>query len=343
MTRCSHSNRPGHLVAQSEDPSRQPHLSIVVPVYRSEDCLRPLVAAITEALGSSSISHEIILVNDASPDGSWQRIQELSREYGTIVGINLRKNFGQEPALLTGIELARGTYISTMDDDLQHDPKDLPRLIDALEAFDADVVYANFTAKRQASWKNLGSKFYDMVAEWVIQKPKGLYLSAYRMMRSDVAKMICASQARRAALDGLLLQVTSRIAQIPAEHHERLAGRSNYTFSKSVRAWSDLAFSFSTVPLRFISVLGVVVACGGAILALFVAVRRIFAPETFTAYDAGWASLMVAALLIGGAQMLFFGALGEYIGRIYLSASHAPKTSIASVVRGRVADTGIGT
>lgn len=317
--------------------SSQPDLSIVVPVYRSEECLRPLVVAISRALERTAKTYEIILVNDASPDGSWQEIQELCTTYPTIIGVNLRKNFGQEPALLTGIELARGRYIATMDDDLQHDPNDLPRLIEALEEADADVVYANFASKRQAFWKNAGSRFYDIVAQWVIQKPKGIYLSAFRVIRSDVAKMICTSEARRAALDGLLFQVTSRITQIPAEHRARIAGRSTYTFAKSVKTWSDLAFSFSTAPLRLVTVLGSIFACSGLLLAFAVVILRLFFPSGFTVNEAGWASLMVVSLLVGGAQMFFFGLLGEYIGRTYLAASRAPKTSIASII-GSAAD-----
>jgi len=322
---------------RDRDLPNQPELSIVVPVYRSAACLHPLVAAIAQAMEPTAKTYEVVLVNDASPDDSWQQIQDLCSAYPTVVGVNLRKNFGQEAALLTGIEVARGKYIATMDDDLQHDPEDLPRLIKALEEADADVVYANFSSKHQALWKNLGSKFYDMVAQWVIAKPKGVYLSAYRVMRSDVAKMICTSEARRAALDGLLFQVTARIAQIPAEHHPRVAGGSTYTFAKSVKVWSDLAFSFSTAPLRLLTVLGSIFACSGVLLALIVAGRRLLYPGGFTIYEAGWASLMVAALLIGGAELFFFGVLGEYIGRTYLAASRAPKTSIASVI-GRTAD-----
>jgi len=280
----------------------------------------------------TSKTYEIVLVNDASPDDSWIRIQDLCLSYPTIVGVNLRKNFGQEPALLAGIDIARGRFIATMDDDLQHDPEDLPRLMQALVDADADVVYANFSSKRQALWKNLGSKFYDVFAQWVIAKPKGIYLSAFRVMRGDVAKMICASQARRAALDGLLFQVTSRITQIPAEHRPRALGRSTYTFAKAVKVWSDLAFSFSTAPLRLVTALGLFFACSGLVLALAVAARRLFFPGGFTVYEAGWASLMVVALLIAGTQMFFFGVLGEYVGRAYLAASRAPRTSIASII-----------
>ena len=311
----------------------EPQLSIVVPVYRSRDCLEPLVLAIEQAMSHASGAFEIILVNDNSPDDSWSRIEQLSHAHPSIIGVDLRKNFGQDSAILTGLGIARGKYVAIMDDDLQHDPNDLPRLVGALEQHNADVVYANFSAKkRQALWKNLGSAFNDRFARWVISKPKGIYLSPYKVIRGSVAKTICTYEGRQAYVDGLLFQVTSRITQIPAEHHERVAGTSNYTFWKSVRVWSHLAFSFSTAPLRLVTILGLTSACAGILMAALVTVYRIQSPQDFTRSDVGWASLMVAVLIIGGAQMFFFGVLGEYVGRTYITASRTPQTSIAAIV-----------
>jgi polyisoprenyl-phosphate glycosyltransferase len=311
----------------------QPELSIVVPVYRSEECLKPLVLAIEQALAHEGRLFEIILVNDCSPDGSWNRIKELSQTHANVIGVDLRKNFGQDSAILTGIGLARGKYVAVMDDDLQHDPDDLPRLVKALKDGNEDVVYANFSSnKRQALWKNLGSAFNDRFARWVIGKPAGIYLSPYKVIRGDVAKAICLYEGRQAYVDGLLFQVTSRIAQIPAEHHERIHGTGNYTFWKSVRVWSHLAFSFSTAPLRLVTALGLTSACAGVLLAMLVVAYRLLHPQDFPIYAAGWASLLVAILVIGGVQMFFFGVLGEYVGRTYLTASRSPQTSIATII-----------
>lgn len=316
----------------------QPELSIVVPVYRSEDCLRVLVNAITDAMRGFGRSFEIILVNDNSPDGSWRVIEELSVLHPTVVGVDLRKNFGQDSAILTGIGVSRGKYVAIMDDDLQHDPNDLSRLLVAMEESGADVVYANFSNRRHAFWKNLGSQFNDVVAQWVIRKPKGIYLSPYKIVRGDVAKMICRYEGRQPYVDGLLFQVTSRITQIPAEHHDRVAGRSTYTFLKSVQVWSHLTFSFSTAPLRIVTILGSLFAFLGVLLAFIVVGYRILYPQDFPIYVAGWASQMVATLLIAGAQMLFFGVLGEYVGRTYLTASRSPQTSISSIIGASVTD-----
>ncbi|HEY3134647.1 MAG TPA: glycosyltransferase family 2 protein, partial [Blastocatellia bacterium] len=136
--------------------SMQPDLSVVVPVYRSEACLEALIAAISDALDPTGREYEVVLVNDYSPDDSWSIIQALCQDNPNVVGVDLRRNFGQDNALITGLRLARGRYVAIMDDDLQHDPRDLPALLDKIEE-GADAVYADFRTKRQKLWKNVGS------------------------------------------------------------------------------------------------------------------------------------------------------------------------------------------
>jgi undecaprenyl-phosphate 4-deoxy-4-formamido-L-arabinose transferase len=193
-------------------------------------------------------------------------------------------------------------------------------------------VYADFRAKRQKLWKNLGSWFNGKVAEWVIQKPRGLYLSPYKVVRREVAELIVNYDGPDPYVDGLLFQVTSRIAQVPAEHHARLAGSGNYTLWKSIKVWSRLAFSFSVLPLRLVAWCGMLSAALGVLLALGVVAYRLLFPEHFPREAVGWASLMVALLVLGGAQMFFFGILGEYTGRTYLRVNNKPQTAIREVL-----------
>jgi polyisoprenyl-phosphate glycosyltransferase len=308
-----------------------PDLSIVVPVYRSQDCLPALVSAIEQALVPAGRTYEVVLVNDCSPDQSWQIIRALCRQHANVVGVDLRRNFGQDNAILTGLRLARGRFIAIMDDDLQHHPRDLPRLLDKIEE-GYDVVYADFRVKRQKAWKNLGSWFNGKVAEWVINKPKEIYLSPYKVIDREVAEMICKYDGPSPYVDGLLFQVTSRITQIPVEHHGRFAGQSTYTFWGSVRVWARLAFSFSVAPLRLVTWFGFSFAFLGLLLTLVVIGYRLFFPEDFPPAAVGWASLMVALLLLGGIQMVFFGILGEYTGQTYLRINNKPQAAIREVI-----------
>ena len=311
--------------------SIQPDLSIVVPVYRSADCVEALVAAIDAALAPTGRDYEVVLVNDFSPDNSWAVIESLCRARPHVIGIDLRRNFGQDNAIITGLRLARGRFVAVMDDDLQHHPRDLPAMLAKIET-GFDVVYADFRVKRQKLWKNLGSWFNGKVAEWVINKPKAVYLSPYKLIRREVVEMICQYEGPDPYIDGLLFQVTARITQIPAEHHSRYAGRSTYTFWKSVRVWGRLAFSFSVKPLRLVTWFGFAFAALGMVMAVVVVLYRLLYPEDFSASAVGWASLMVALLIISGVQMIFFGVLGEYTGRTFRNVSNKPQTAIRAVL-----------
>jgi undecaprenyl-phosphate 4-deoxy-4-formamido-L-arabinose transferase len=311
--------------------SMQPDLSVVVPVYRSEACLEALIAAISDALDPTGREYEVVLVNDYSPDDSWSIIQALCQDNPNVVGVDLRRNFGQDNALITGLRLARGRYVAIMDDDLQHDPRDLPALLDKIEE-GADAVYADFRTKQQKLWKNVGSWLNGKVAQWVINKPKGIYLSPYKIIRKEVVETICKYEGPDPYIDGLLFQVTSRIEQIPVEHHPRYAGRSTYTVWKSLRVSGRLMFSFSARPMRLVSWFGFFFAALGLLLATFVILYRLFFPQDFPPNAVGWASLMVALLVLSGIQMMFFGILGEYTGRTFLRVNNKPQTAIRQVL-----------
>jgi undecaprenyl-phosphate 4-deoxy-4-formamido-L-arabinose transferase len=320
------------IIGSTPPPGEQQvALSIVIPVYRSADCLEALIAAISETLVPLGISYEVILVNDCSPDESWKVIERLCARDGKVVGVDLRRNFGQDNALLTGIRLARGEYIAVMDDDLQHDPKDLPSLVSGLEA-GFDVVYGQFRKKRHKVWKNVGSWFAGKVAEWVLGKPPDIYLSPYKVFRREVADLICNYQGAEPYIDGLLLQVTSRITQVPVEHRARYSGKSTYTLWASIRIWTRIAFSFSVKPLRLVTILGLAFSVLGLLLGVAVILYRLSSPQSFPESTAGWASLIVAVLFLGGVQMIFFGILGEYAGRTYLRVNDKPQTAVRTIV-----------
>jgi glycosyltransferase involved in cell wall biosynthesis len=317
---------------ESEGDAGRPGLSIVVPVYQSADCLGALIAAIDVALRPTGLSYEVVLVNDGSPDGSWAVVEDLCRTHPEVVGVDLRRNFGQDNAILTGLRIARGRAIAIMDDDLQHRPEDLPALLAKLEE-GADVVYADFRVKQQAAWKNLGSWFNGKVAEWVLDKPPGIYLSPYKVLRREVAELICHYEGPEPYIDGLLFQVTSRFAQVPVEHRPRFAGRSNYNLWRSIMVWARLATGFSVRPLRLVTWFGLALGLLGGLLAVVVVLYRLLYPEHFEAAVAGWASLMVTQLLIGGARMVFLGILGEYVGRMHAAvAGKKPQATIREIL-----------
>jgi polyisoprenyl-phosphate glycosyltransferase len=317
-----------------------PDLSIVVPAYRSADCLDALAGAIASALWPSGWAYELILVNDGSPDRTWTTIERLCATDRRVVGVDLRRNFGQDNAILTGLRASRGRLLAVMDDDLQHDATDLPALLAHLEqpgpdGIPPDVVFADFRSKRQAAWKNFGSWFNGKVAEFVLGKPRGVYLSPYKVFRREVAELICRYDGPEPYVDGLLYLVTARFAGVAVEHRRRYAGRGNYDLLRSVTVWARLATGFSVRPLRLVTWCGLTLGALGGLLAATVVAYRLAYPEEFAAAVAGWASLMVGLLVVGGVQMVFLGVLGEYVGRTHVAAGgKRPQATVRTVIRG---------
>jgi polyisoprenyl-phosphate glycosyltransferase len=312
----------------------RPTLSIVVPVYGSEHCLAELASRVGEVCRENALSHELVLVYDCSPDRSWDVIEAIVREDPAVVGVRLRKNFGQDNAIMAGMNVARGLAIVVMDDDLQHDPSDIPALYAKLrEGY--DLVYAKYRRTHQKSWKNLGSWFNGKVAEVVIGKPPEIDLSPYKIILAEVVATLIEYRGAYPYIDGLLFRTTANIAQITVQHHPRYRGESNYTFWKSVSVWARLATNFSVVPLRIATVLGVAVAGGGFCLAAGFLVYRLGDPDIGTS-AIGWASLIVSILVLGGFQLMTLGMLGEYVGRTHLNVNRGPQY----VIRDRITHPG---
>jgi undecaprenyl-phosphate 4-deoxy-4-formamido-L-arabinose transferase len=218
-----------------------------------------------------------------------------------------------------------------MDDDLQHDPKYLPALMEKAEE-GADVAYADFEKKRQKLWKNLGSWINGKIADRVLWKPKDVYLSPYKVIVREVVDLICNYSGPKPYIDGLLFQATWRMTSIPVEHCSRYAGRSTYSVWKSLEVSARLIFSFSVKPVRLVTWCGLVMALLAVLAATGITLYRLLLPQDFPAAAVGWASMMVAFLLVSGIQMTFLGILGEYAGRAYLLVNRHPQTSIRTVI-----------
>ena len=300
-----------------------PSLSLVIPVYGSEPVLPELVRrlqAMFDQQARPSDDYELILVCDCSPDRSWAVIRSLAQQYPWVRGILLRMNAGQHNALMAGFSQARGRVIVTMDDDLQHAPEDIPLLLAEL-AQGRDVVYARFKSRKHAGWKVAGSRLNDLVAGYLMNKPKGLYLSPFRAMTADIRDDILRYQGPYVYVDGLILSVTRNIGTVDVDHHERYAGDSGYSLSKSISLWLKMATNFSIVPLRITSFVGLCFAGVGFVLALVLIIQKL----TLDRMPIGWSSLIVTVLIVGGVQLLALGMLGEYLGRVLLILNSRPQ------------------
>lgn len=302
-------------------------LSIVVPVYRSATILPRLAEHIEAEMASEGLAgnFELLLVNDASPDDSWQVIRALAATHPFVRGINLRRNTGQHNAIMAGLNNIRGDFVVMMDDDLQHPPHALGDMVRALES-GYDVCYTRYVNRQHAAWKQWGSHFNDWVATHLLDKPKGLYLSSFKAMRREIADEVVKYDGPYAYVDGLILDVTRSITVIDIEHQARDEGESNYNFRRLFSLWMKMATSFSITPLRIATYLGFALAALSMAMIAFIVIQKMLHPE----YPRGWASLIATVLFIGGIQTLCIGMIGEYLGRTYLKLNRKPQFVIGS-------------
>jgi undecaprenyl-phosphate 4-deoxy-4-formamido-L-arabinose transferase len=312
------------------EPAAEPRigLSIVVPVYRGAETVGRLVGALSAL--SPQDGMEVVLVNDGSPDDSSAVCQALVETAAIpIVYIEHMRNYGEHNAVMTGLRHARGAYVITMDDDLQNPPEEVTRLYDHARLGGWDVVYTRYAEKKHAVWRNLGSRFANKVADWLLDKPRGLYLSSFRCMSDAVVRNVTRYDGPYPYIDGLIMQVTQRIDSIEVRHLPRAEGRSNYTMRRLVRLWLNLATSFSLAPLRLAMLAGALMAGLGMIGAVATIVEALTSHDT----PSGWASTMTVILLVSGVQSMILGVMGEYMGRTFLSANGKPQGTVRLIAR----------
>jgi undecaprenyl-phosphate 4-deoxy-4-formamido-L-arabinose transferase len=301
-------------------------LSIVVPVYRGAATVGLLVDALSKLHPEGGM--EVVLVNDGSPDNSGEVCRALVETAGIpVIAIDHMRNFGEHNAVMTGLRHVSGRYVITMDDDLQNPPEEVIKLYDHARLGNWDVVYTRYAVKQHASWRNIGSRFANRVADWLLDKPRGLYLSSFRCMAAPVVQAVTLYRGPYPYIDGLIMQVTQRIDSIEVAHLPRAEGRSNYNLRRLVLLWLNLATSFSLAPLRLAVIAGLVMALLGAAGA----VATIIEALSTDSIPSGWASTMTALLLVGGVQSMVLGVLGEYVGRTFLSANGKPQGTVRTI------------
>jgi glycosyltransferase involved in cell wall biosynthesis len=294
-------------------------LSVVIPVYRSEAILPDLVRRLASALSSSAEEFELILVNDCSPDGSWEVICDLAADNSWIHPINLMRNYGQHNALLCGIRAARYGVIITMDDDLQHPPEEIPKLLAKL-AEGYDVVYGTPEQEQHG----LGRDFASWITKLALQNVMGAqiarHVSAFRALRGEVAGAFARYSGAFVSIDVLLTWGTNRFSFIRVKHEQRKAGVSGYTIRKLITHAMNMMTGFSTVPLQFASIVGFLFTLFGVAVLAFVVGRYLL----FGGNVPGFPFLASIIALFSGAQLFALGIIGEYLARMHFRMMERP-------------------
>ncbi len=295
-------------------------LSIVVPVYDSSGTLALLLERLTQTIGSITQDYEIVLVDDGSRDDSWAVIQSLKKRYvDHMIAVQLMRNYGQHNALMCGLSLARGEYVVTMDDDLQNPPEEIPKLLAHIKADDLDLVYGCPSNRNHAAWRNIGASVVWHFYRTVFRNP--ITPTPFRIMRHQLAHSVQFYDLNFTYLDGLLAWCTSRIGCVDVEHHARAQGNSRYSVGKLLGLALNLYTNFSLIPLQIVSGLGLVTAAIGFMVGAY----YLFQYLASSVAVPGFASTIIAILILGGAQLLALGIIGEYLGRLHLNVNRKPQ------------------
>jgi len=314
---------------QSANDAR-PDVSIVIPVYRSAPTLRDLVGRLMAVLRGMQVTFEIVLVDDGSPDDSWRVLCELHEQHPEhVITVQLMRNFGQHNALMCGFRQSTGRWIITMDDDLQNPPEEIPRLLEAMQDGQYDLVYGRYAQKQHHRWRNLSSVVVNAFYRCVFQSR--VTVTSFRIIRRELLETIFPYRLNFTFIDGLLAWNTQRVGEVDVTHVPRQSGRSGYSISKLILLALNLFTNFSLLPLQLVTLTGLTTAAAGIAAALFFLARYCVSSITVP----GYASTITAVLVLGGLQLLSLGILGEYLGRIHLNVNRKPQYVERQVLRTR--------
>mgnify|MGYP001560610518 CR=1 FL=1 len=303
------------------------NVSVVVPVYNSAETLSMLVSRLTEVLHKATDYYEIVLVDDGSHDDSWVTMQAQHDADPThVVAVQLMRNYGQHNALMCGLNTARGDVIITLDDDLQNPPEEIPKLIAKLEKYQLDLVYGVPQDRKHAGWRNVGALLVQAFYRVVFRTNNTP--TSFRAMRAQVAQSIGTYNLNYTYIDGLLAWCTDRISTVDVAHEARHSGHSGYSIRKLMFLALNLFTNFSLLPLQVVTVMGLIAAVSGFSVGGYYLFQYLHSNITVP----GFASTIITILILGGAQMLALGIIGEYLGRLHLNVNKKPQYVVRNLL-----------
>ncbi|WP_221394577.1 glycosyltransferase family 2 protein [Dyadobacter sp. NIV53] len=293
-------------------------LSVIIPVYNSEHSIRLLIDRLQAAL--VTVSFEIVLVNDNSRDGSEAVCKEIAQKNSNVRFISLRRNFGEFNAVMCGLNWAFGEYCVMIDDDFQNPPEEILKLVTTAETGDFDVVYTYYSKKQHAMHRNMGSKFVNWLTSYLLNKPRDLYLSSFKLLKQEVVQEIIKYKGPYPYIDGLIFRITGNIGTVKVAHQKREKGNSNYTWKKLISLFLNILFCYSSLPIRLFMPVGLGLFGLGFLMLVFLFGQWIVGPD-----PKGWQVVTAAFIFIGGIQCTLLSVLGEYIGKSFMAQSGQPQ------------------
>jgi undecaprenyl-phosphate 4-deoxy-4-formamido-L-arabinose transferase len=302
-------------------------ISIVVPVYNSEGSLKLLYEEIKKAIGNRT--WELILVNDSSIDKSWDMIRSLSEKDNKVTGINLSNNFGQHNAIMCGLKFAKGKYVITMDDDLQHPPEEISKLVHELVNNKKRVVYGQYKQKQHGWFRDLCSKGVNKIISKVTGS--GYNVTSFRAIKKSVVKDIVNFDNYNIMIDVIIKDIVSSrdVGHIKVKHNKRTIGASNYSFKKLFSYAINMVYNYTLWPLRIATFLGFLISFLSILLGVFYLIWYFM----YGISVQGWTSLMLLISILSGLLLFMLGIFGEYLGKMYWIINHKPQYIIKNIIR----------
>jgi len=306
------------------------NLSVIIPVYHSQNTIAKLVAKIISEIGRKINGYEIVLVNDGSTDNSDTICRNLALKHKSkIIYVRLSKNFSEHNTVMAGLNICNGRYAVIIDDDFQNPPSEILSLYTKIVETGKQVVFSRYAKKKHSILRNLGSRFNDKIANIMLKKPANLYLSSFKIISRPLINEIIKYKGPYPYIDGLILRSTTEIETMLVTHSGRNEGKSNYTLRKLVKLWSNMFINFSLLPLRISIVLGVAFSCLGFIFAILIVIEKMQNPDI----PLGWSSIAMSIMVFSGIQLIILGLIGEFIGRLYLSSNGTTQYVIAEIIQ----------
>jgi undecaprenyl-phosphate 4-deoxy-4-formamido-L-arabinose transferase len=312
------------MITGAENPqivNSQVELSFVIPVYNGSGTVGKVVEDIHEIYADLEL--EVVLVNDGSHDDSEHTCIALQERHPkSVTFVHLSRNFGEHNAVMAGLNHASGAHVAVLDDDGQNPPGEVRRMYDELRAHDYDVVYGRYRVKQHDWLRNLGSWFNDRIANFMLNKPRDLYLSSFKVMNRFVVDEITHYTGAFPYIDGLILRTTGNLGQVDVEHMDRRDAQSNYTLRRLFLLWLNMFLNFSITPLRLSVLLGSVTSLISIFLMAAVVIEKLYVRPNM---PVGVPAILVTVMFFAGVQFVILGAIGEYLGRIFLDQSKNPQ------------------
>lgn len=302
-------------------------ISIVIPCYNSEKTIKNVVDDTVNTLKLRPCNYEIVLINDASKDNTWNELVYIAKKNKNVIAVNLSQNFGQHAATMAGFNISSKDIVITMDDDGQTDPKYIWDLVDKLNQ-GYDAVCAKYETIKESFFRRLGSSLNNKMAEYLLGKPKNIRGTSYRAIKKYIVDEIVKYDKSYPYIGGLIYRTTKNVAQVDVVHNERKIGKSGYSLKKLISLIMNGFTAFSIKPLRLSVYVGFISAFIGFAYGIIVICKKLMN----SIVEIGYSSIISSILFIGGIIMILLGMIGEYVGRIYMSINNTPQYVVKEIL-----------